>query len=548
MTPNPPTELSVIIASHNRRELLRRCLDSLAKQTQDLGTLEVIVADDGSTDGTAEMVGQLEPTFRLRLLKLEKGGKSSALNAGIEAAAGPVCLFLDDDIVASPELVAEHLALHREEPRAIGIGALTQQPPASRDWYAHAYAKSWNDRYEKLPDKYVDWIDCYGANLSASRAALNEVGGFSTELDAVEDLELGFRLSQIGCVPTYLPRAHGIHDDQKPRKRILAHTRRFGACCAEFARREPAMGSRPINWFTQPTARDVTLRRLFLALRLPPASLALIGRLLPGAGPRQLWFGFISRYTFWLGVRTSMSRREWVRATRGMPVLMYHAFSDDGERKRFIVGKQAFARQMRLLAMLRYRVIAFEDLVRDLREGRSPPRRTVAITIDDGYADILEVAHPILHRHAFPATIFLVSAKLSGANDWDDRIETAGRPLLSGEQIMRLRADGIQFGSHTRTHRRLSGATNDMLALEIGVSRKDLERSLEEPILTFAYPYGDLDREVVEATGAAGFLGACTVEPRLVQVGEDPLRVPRIEIRGTDSLWHFLRKLWFGGV
>ena len=66
------TQLSVLIASHNRRELLRRCLDSLARQTQDPATFAVIVADDGSTDGTADMVASFEAPFRLSLLRLEK--------------------------------------------------------------------------------------------------------------------------------------------------------------------------------------------------------------------------------------------------------------------------------------------------------------------------------------------------------------------------------------------------------------------------------------------------------------------------------------------
>ena len=64
---------------------------------------------------------------------------------------------------------------------------------------------------------------------------------------------------------------------------------------------------------------------------------------------------------------------------------------------------------------------------------------------------------------------------------------------------------------------------------------------------TFAYPYGDFDERVATATGRAGFTGACTVAGRRAKLGDDPLQIPRIEIRGTETLLGFLRKLLFGG-
>ena len=94
-------ELSVVIATHNRRERLRRCLDALAAQSQDPADFEVLVADDGSSDGSAEMVEALE-TPRAAGAAAEKGGKSVALNAALAADPAQVCLFIDDDVVASP--------------------------------------------------------------------------------------------------------------------------------------------------------------------------------------------------------------------------------------------------------------------------------------------------------------------------------------------------------------------------------------------------------------------------------------------------------------
>jgi glycosyltransferase involved in cell wall biosynthesis len=547
VTPQSPPELSVLVATHNRREMLSRCLDSLAGQTQDPATFEVIVADDGSDDGTAKIAEEMRTPFRLRVLGLEKGGQAVALNSAIEAAAGRVCLFLDDDIVASPDLVAEHLAAHVAEPNVLGIGALTQKPPADGDWFTQAYARAWNKRYEELPDREPDWVDCYSGNFSAPRDTLLELGGFSTDLAAVYDIELAYRLCQAGCVPRYLAPAHGVHDDGKGRDRLLAATRGYGAFCAAFTSSHPDTASRLIGWFRHTTPREQLLRRLLLALRVPPRALAPLGAALRGDGPRQTWFGFVDRYAFWLAVRSGMSRARWRQTTGAVPVLMYHAFTDSGERDRYVVSKRRFRAQMRLLAALRYRVIPLDELIEALREHRPLPRRAVAITIDDGYRDIFEVAHPVLRRRGFPATIFLVSRRLGGSNDWGDVGAVGGRPLLSLEQIKSMGEDGIRFGAHTREHCSLPDTGDDAVVDQIAGSREDLEAVLESPVTTFAYPYGRLDRRAVRAVEDARFRGACTVEPRLLDGGSDPLLMPRVEVRGSDSIARFLRKLWFAG-
>ncbi len=540
-------ELSVIVPTHNRRELLRRCLDSLAAQTAAADSFEVIVAADGSNDATAEMVESLRVPFALRVLRLEQAGKSAAVNAAIEVALGSACLFLDDDVIASPQLVAEHLAAHREEPRTIGIGALAQQPPDARDWYARAYAVAWNARYEELAGKRVDWTDCYGGNISAPRQALVEIGGLSTDLEAVEDLDLGLRLVGAGCVPRYLPRASGVHDDQKLRGRMLSDNERFGTFCAQYAQQRPQTKAKLLGWFMRTTPREILLRRLLLALRLPPRLLAAAGGALPGQGRRQVWFGFVSRYTFWLGVRRGMDRARWRSTAGGVPVLMYHGFTDSDERDRYLMPKRSFARQMRLLALLRYRPIPIEELASSLRESRPLPRRAVVITIDDGYRDNLEIALPILRRRGFAAIVFLVSAKLGGMSDWSARGASAWRQLLSAEEVLRMQAEGMRFGAHTRTHQRLPETPPEEIDGEIGGSRTDLEALLGGPVDAFAYPYGGFDPPAAAAVERAGFSVACTVEPHLVGAGSDPMEIPRIEVHGSDSTLRFLRKLWLGG-
>jgi len=548
MSTAPLPKLSAIVASHNRRELLERCLRALAQQTQNPADYEVIVADDGSSDGTAEMVEGLETPYRLRLLRREKAGQAAAQNAAIETATSAVCLFLDDDCIASPELVAAHIAAHESPADAIVIGNLAQEAPTARDWYAHAFANAWNAHFERLAAKRPSWTDCYGGNFSAPRAALREVGGFATDLPLEEDTELAYRLHRHGCEPVYAPRAHAVHDDQKGRARLLQDAFRQGGGHIEMARRHPEALPKLLGWFSEPTARDVRLRRLMIALRVPPAWLAALGRLIPGEGRRLVWFYFLSRYAFWAGMRRSVSRERWLRLTRRVPVLMYHAFDRRNLGDRYVVSRRDFARQMRVLALARCQVLGLEDLVGMLARGDLPPRRAVAITIDDGYADNAEIAAPVLRKRGFPATVFLVSNRLDEANDWDEGIASSHRPLLDPDGARKLLGGGISLGAHTRNHRRLPECSDEELRDEILGSREQLEAVLGKPVSLFAYPYGKFDDRAVEAVREAGFVAACTTRPRLARLDEDPLLIPRIEIKGTDSLPRFLRKLCAGVI
>ncbi len=304
-------EVSVIVATHNRREMLRRCLESLVEQTQDPSTFEVIVADDGSEDGTAEMAESFAAPYRLRVLRLPKRSHAAAQNSALELVQGARCLLLDDDMIASPSLVAAHAAAHREDPATIGVGTITQQPPDARDWYAHAHARSWNAHYEEFDHRAANWTDCYGANLSAPRATLVEIGGVSTDVPTGKDLDLGFRLSQAHCTPRYLPDAKGVHNDGKRSPRMLEDAARQGAMHLELAHRHPERAPRLLSWGDRAGPKELTLRRLLIALHVPPRLLAPLGRLVPGSERELLWYSIVRRYAFWRRVRQEVDRPEW---------------------------------------------------------------------------------------------------------------------------------------------------------------------------------------------------------------------------------------------
>jgi glycosyltransferase involved in cell wall biosynthesis len=307
--------LSVLIASHNRRELLGRCLDALAAQTEDPASFEVIVADDGSSDGTAEALEAMRTPFELRVLRHEKAGKPVVLNAAIEAARGEACLFIDDDVIASAQLVAEHLAAHRREPRTLGIGALEQVAPVDRDWFTETFTRAWNDHYEELRHRPARWTDCYGANFSAPRTTLAEIGGFAGGVATVEDFDIAYRLVGAGLAVEFLAAADAVHDDQKPRARMLADLRREGAAYVEFVERHPDTAPELLDWAAAAGPLELRLRRLAIALRVPPAMPAALGRFVPGPGRKMIWLHVVRRLAFWRSVREATSREQWQRIT-----------------------------------------------------------------------------------------------------------------------------------------------------------------------------------------------------------------------------------------
>jgi peptidoglycan/xylan/chitin deacetylase (PgdA/CDA1 family) len=545
----PRPEASVLIATCGRHASLGRCLRALGDQTQDPATFEVVVVDTDPTEATLRLLASLETQFALRVVRRVGVDSTAALAAAVAASEGRVCIFLGERVAAAPKLVAAHLAGHAANERTVGVGTLTHELPDDRDWYARAAAIASNRRFDAVRDeRRIGWRHVQAENFSATREALDEAGG----LPGISPLsaaiaELAFRLDAAGYRASFLADAHGVRQSDDSGRQLLAEREHDGAAHAELATRHPSMTPGLLGWFADAGPRELIVRRSVLTLRARPSLLAALGRLVPGADRKQQWFTFVSNCAYWTRVRERLTRDEWKQLARGVPVLLYHAFSEHDESNRFVISRRVFARQMRVLSLLGFSVLAYDAFVELIRDGRLPPPRTVVLTIDDGYADNGEIAAAVLERHGFGATIFLVSGRLGGVNDWSEAAPLRGRGLLSVPQLDSLRRRGIEFGAHTRTHACLPDVADETVAEEVESSRWDLEETLGISIRTFAYPYGRLDDRAIAAVERTGFVSACTTDPRLARLDDHPLLIPRIEIRRDDPLWRFLRKVWFGG-
>lgn len=316
---------------------------------------------------------------------------------------------------------------------------------------------------------------------------------------------------------------------------------RAGAADVERWRRDPSvLAALPLGAFDEAPVTQVALRRLLLALRLPP-------RLVHPLSRREGFRRAVESCSYWRGVRRALADEEtWRRLTQGTTILMYHAFAVGAERaSRFVVSRRAFERQMSWLARRRP-VVALDDLLALRRAHRLPPAGAVVVTIDDGYDDVRSQAQPVLRSHGIAATLFVVTGRMGEVNRWETHGPLAGRPLVSWDDAHELHRDGVALGAHTRTHPILPDLSPDEVDEEVAGSHTDLAAALGEPAQTFAYPFGSFDGATAEAVARAGFACALSVRTGRNCAATPPYALRRVEVRGDDSFLRFVLAVVFG--
>lgn len=209
--------------------------------------------------------------------------------------------------------------------------------------------------------------------------------------------------------------------------------------------------------------------------------------------------------------------------TLNVPIVLYHRVGRlptvADPYPGLTVQPRVFAAQMEWLARHHFHAITDQQLFEALEWGRPAlPPRPVLITFDDGYADVLWHAEPVLHRLHMPATEFVIT----------DRV---GRPsFLSWADVRDLERDGFEIGSHTVHHLDLAALPPAQAWRELSESRAILEKHLGVPVDWFAYPAGDEDPAVVRLVRRAGYLLAFTTRPGFAQSARRPFLLHRDEI------------------
>ena len=220
-------------------------------------------------------------------------------------------------------------------------------------------------------------------------------------------------------------------------------------------------------------------------------------------------------------------------------VLMYHSISRQGDYDALCTSPERFEAQMLHLRRHNWRGVSMRELCRAMNTGDA--RGLVGLTFDDGYEDFLSTALPTLETLGFSATVFVVAGKLGEVNNWEHRGDPMPRlRLLEADGVREVSERGMEVGSHTVTHPRLSGLDPETLVHEVGDSRQMLGEVVGTPVEGFSYPYGDLDGPAVRAARSAGYVYAVATKKEVEYGTYD---WPRTYVGENDSPLRFGVKL-----
>jgi peptidoglycan/xylan/chitin deacetylase (PgdA/CDA1 family) len=238
-------------------------------------------------------------------------------------------------------------------------------------------------------------------------------------------------------------------------------------------------------------------------------------------------------------------------------VLMYHSISQADNY--YAVTPHMFAQHMRYLKA-QYCPVRLVEVAAFVTGQGTLPDRAIAVTFDDGYADFLTNAFPLIEKYDIPATLFVCAGHV------ERKALGNHLPLLSWEQIRALQHSGlIEIGSHALTHQALTHLSLTEATTEIATSRAIIANQCGISPGCFAYPKGQFNPTVVQLVEQAGYQAAVTVESHLVQGGspqaaraQAQFMMPRIQIDRVTSLrifqtkltrasnWHYAVLTWVG--
>lgn len=507
-----PVQLSVVMATYNRRKLLPRTIESIIKQDLSPNCFELVIVVDGSTDGTTEYLKSLRLEFAIRIIEQHNQGLAVALNRGISASRGDLVLLVDDDLILHSSNFRTHLEAHS------GNGPLVVHGPVyvaneSADSFATDWIREGVDEEIRRWESGWSWPDDANIdpNYSVPRGALLDSGGYDENFKWRQNCEFGIRLVKMGLRIVYEPKAIAHHVYSKTTQEFLEiQVRSWGREEILLLQKHPELrrysalarvGSASI-WkrfsiqlaVRSPVSLDVLLRICSVPLEW--------ARFWPFA--RRLGLNILRKRISFTFFHSAAAATGWENLQRDfgarLPVLMYHHVGPLQQNfdRDLTVPAETFEAQIRFLAKRGFVGIRPSDWLEWVRNAKPLPKKPMLLSFDDAFEDLEDYAFPVLKQHGFGGMVFVVTSCIGKANLWDQERGFDLRPCLSVEQIQLWSARGIDFGAHSRTHPDLTKVSEFRLVDELTGSRHELEEIIKHPVSTFAYPYGHYDTRAAE--------------------------------------------------
>lgn len=231
-----------------------------------------------------------------------------------------------------------------------------------------------------------------------------------------------------------------------------------------------------------------------------------------------------------------------------IPVIMYHRVIRDkseGGVHGIYVTESQFEKHLKYLKQKGFETITFKDFLNNKYKDRfNREKKQIILTFDDGYTDNYNYAFPLLKKYGFKCVIYLLSHL--NYNKWD--VEVKENPehkfdLMDMSMIKEMEEYGIEFGGHTKTHPKLATLPIEIAQEEILTSKKVLEEKLGHALISFAYPYGNLNEDVKKIVKNSGYNFAVATDSGDISFSEDLFQIRRIGIFSTNNFFTFKRKV-----
>ncbi|HEV8337654.1 MAG TPA: glycosyltransferase [Candidatus Polarisedimenticolia bacterium] len=321
--------VSIVVPTYNRRRLLAGTLPPLLSQEPASIPYEIVVVVDGSRDGTVEMLREIQGEGRLRFVTQENRGLAAARNRGAREGRGEIVLFLDDDMIAPPNLVSGHLEAHARPGERVVFGGLGLAPAVRRSFLKDG-VESWGaeiDARLSSPGYRFRFDDCHFGHASISKSLFLRAGGFDESFVKFgnEDYELGWRLIGMEAEMSYLGRVavgqvydktfgRWLEDCYSVGRADVDLQRKHRALAADLrlSRREPHPLKRFARWSS-------LLAVDFTAPAWAAAELAMAGMERAGARGRALGHvqSLLGERRYWKGIRDARRAAAPVRRSVG---------------------------------------------------------------------------------------------------------------------------------------------------------------------------------------------------------------------------------------
>lgn len=230
-----------------------------------------------------------------------------------------------------------------------------------------------------------------------------------------------------------------------------------------------------------------------------------------------------------------------------LPVLAYHSISKvtGGGPRGMAVPASRLREQLAALHEAGYALVGLSEALTLTR--REPGALIVALTFDDGFRDFHREGLAVLAEFGASATLYHAVAHTGRLATWLGPSGVDLPPLMTWGELAEVEAAGMEIGNHGFIHHPLDVLTSGQVTDQVERARDILERHLNRPVRSFAYPHGYSTPRVRRAVAAVGHESACGGGQRLYRLGRDPMAIPRIPVTAEHSGPDLLRLVASGG-